>query len=607
MDVHSTEKDEEKKPALTPDSGLASEHMTELDYLRDQKLGTPEGGRRKSPVKKVKKEMVRERRQPIPPIEPELRQLTPQSLSFVREVQPSVRQDMIPEPPMMRKSSRELPPLEVPPLPKYIEDQHKSEKHKGRRRGLIEAAPEMKEPGKKLPPPPKVYNIPKQGSLLRRRDQPAEAPVTSKELHQMQDPLNFLAKYCIINPERLPYYEWVYQAVVTDHVPKYKRSSPSISYRNGVREASSESQLSPHEMNMLHDITIINRGQIPEKVGLSVSEQYLEKICYTLDMLQEKQRKMERKLRKMEFQKIGLMAERAREMFPEVTRVDYEMKAKKGKKGKKKKGVDPEPMQRPLKREEITDEVIVSRLDDKMIHALNKSRDLSHFDLAIDRTMEKLVSLETRLEHIEQEKKVLDLYCMECFFQGRSLENRPLEFKRQQSMLFQKLHPQPDFDIELNEIEGALQQINNNLLTNKELEYLYQILNLPGRRRLNFRLFSIVAALSEKVTQLDPILRKLLNKLDYNALNVKMSRCKELFSLLQDDEIVPNGNALASTLKVELIAGGMTPEHTIYVLNKFNRDGKGLVDFLDFVMYIPLFITIHERIVKDPLREELDL
>lgn len=45
----------------------------------------------------------------------------------------------------------------------------------------------------------------------------------------------------------------------------------------------------------------------------------------------------------------------------------------------------------------------------------------------------------------------------------------------------------------------------------------------------------------------------------------------------------------------------------VQVLNKFNRDGKGLVDFLDFVMYIPLFMTIHERIIKDPLREELDL
>ena len=43
------------------------------------------------------------------------------------------------------------------------------------------------------------------------------------------------------------------------------------------------------------------------------------------------------------------------------------------------------------------------------------------------------------------------------------------------------------------------------------------------------------------------------------------------------------------------------------VLSKFNREGKGFVDFLDFVTYIPLFIDIHKRIIQDPFNDNLDV
>ncbi|RUS83453.1 hypothetical protein EGW08_008769 [Elysia chlorotica] len=99
-------------------------------------------------------------------------------------------------------------------------------------------------------------------------------------------------------------------------------------------------------------------------------------------------------------------------------------------------------------------------------------------------------------------------------------------FRRQQSELYNRLRPQPNFEMNLEEVEDALQQINNHLLTDKEFFFLYNILNLPRREKINFRLFSIIAALSEKVTQLDPVIRKLINNFNYNALDVKMEKCK---------------------------------------------------------------------------------
>ena len=42
-------------------------------------------------------------------------------------------------------------------------------------------------------------------------------------------------------------------------------------------------------------------------------------------------------------------------------------------------------------------------------------------------------------------------------------------------------------------------------------------------------------------------------------------------------------------------------------MEKFTRERKGVVDFLDFLTYVPLFIEIHGRIINDPFSEERDL
>ena len=37
------------------------------------------------------------------------------------------------------------------------------------------------------------------------------------------------------------------------------------------------------------------------------------------------------------------------------------------------------------------------------------------------------------------------------------------------------------------------------------------------------------------------------------------------------------------------------------VLDKFCREKRGVVEFLDFLTYVPLFVEIHEHIKEDPL------
>uniref|UniRef100_A0A1I8GKL1 EF-hand domain-containing protein n=1 Tax=Macrostomum lignano TaxID=282301 RepID=A0A1I8GKL1_9PLAT len=153
-------------------------------------------------------------------------------------------------------------------------------------------------------------------------------------------------------------------------------------------------------------------------------------------------------------------------------------------------------------------------------------------------------------------------------------------------------------------LEQALSEVNGHLISRRELQYVHRLLRLPGHCRLNFRLFSIVAALSEKIVQLEPMLRKLVNKVDFDALDFKIDRCRELFHLLESGGTAPPGCIPIEGLAVELLAGNLKDEHFGSVMRKLTREKKGHIDFLEFLTYVPLFLEIHQRIVADPLSSD---
>ncbi|KAH3876676.1 hypothetical protein DPMN_000524 [Dreissena polymorpha] len=115
---------------------------------------------------------------------------------------------------------------------------------------------------------------------------------------------------------------------------------------------------------------------------------------------------------------------------------------------------------------------------------------------------------------------------MDHYFNEQNCSADPYEFRREQSRLYQKLHP------------GG------------------PVLDLPKRNKTNFRLFNVVAALTEKVTRMDPVIQKLINKVDFNALDIIMEKSKELFQLLKDETQMPVDKAQVDILSVELTAGG---------------------------------------------------
>ncbi|XP_071791742.1 uncharacterized protein [Asterias amurensis] len=141
-------------------------------------------------------------------------------------------------------------------------------------------------------------------------------------------------------------------------------------------------------------------------------------------------------------------------------------------------------------------------------------------------------------------------------------------------------------------------------LTEKEEEYICRILEIANYNILegsDFRVFSLMAALSQKLASIDKWVRNLIKKFDLQMLDWKMYRAKELFEWCVDES---TNRISVPRLLIELRAGGISDEHLEEVKEKFGK--HGMLDLLDFLAYLPLFIMSHEAVVFNPLNNIRD-
>nr|XP_006813794.1 PREDICTED: titin-like [Saccoglossus kowalevskii] len=143
-----------------------------------------------------------------------------------------------------------------------------------------------------------------------------------------------------------------------------------------------------------------------------------------------------------------------------------------------------------------------------------------------------------------------------------------------------------------------------NTLTEMEEEYIYRILEMAEYHitsGTDFRIFAIVAALTQKIARLDNWMKNIINRLDFKMLEMKMFKSKDLFLWNVDQ----NTNTISiEQLMIELKAGGVSEEHQEEVQVKLGHLGR--LDLLDFMTYVPLFIMLHESVVENPLDDSRD-
>ncbi|XP_036365532.1 uncharacterized protein LOC115219818 isoform X2 [Octopus sinensis] len=144
----------------------------------------------------------------------------------------------------------------------------------------------------------------------------------------------------------------------------------------------------------------------------------------------------------------------------------------------------------------------------------------------------------------------------------------------------------------------GLRSINSQLTAPKE-EYLCRIIEMTGysiEDGADFQLFAILAALSNRITSLDDWMKNIVDRFDYQLLDMKTFKCKTLWECNVD----PDTHKISlDQLCVDLKAGGVSLSHEEEVRSKLQH--LNALDLLDFLTYVPLFIMVHNSVVDNPL------
>ncbi|XP_061482307.1 uncharacterized protein LOC133384403 isoform X2 [Rhineura floridana] len=416
--------------------------------------------------------------------------------------------------------------------------------------------------------------------------------------------LDFLTKYCIINPERLSFYERIFLKYCnhedTEEVPRHQKSIDTSNVNFNEM---------PGGFDHLEEIFIQKKAK--ENIDIERNIQMILESGSVSDQLEKMQFKMKRLLERKEYIVNTVQELQDQRMQLQATLIKQLSNTTKQKRKKKRKeGKDTTLLNMNGKEGNLCG-IPSSELSSMSSCVPVKQAAYKNLDLKIKFFWNKYKEITSRLSELSDTKRILEQKNKDAYLEAIVQNSKiPPEERRLQSALYRRLHPNKDLVLDLNDLEEALQDVNKCLVSPKEFSYIFHILELPGQQyRLNLELFCIIAALSEKVTQLDPMIKKLINKLDFEALSIRIEKAKDLWHLLQDDEggkeretnRMSGGSVSIHSLALELAAGGFSLEAINFALQKFNRTKAGVLSFLDFVTYIPLFVEIHEGIVQNPL------
>lgn len=137
-------------------------------------------------------------------------------------------------------------------------------------------------------------------------------------------------------------------------------------------------------------------------------------------------------------------------------------------------------------------------------------------------------------------------------------------------------------------------------MTTKQLEYVLKVLNLDDASQITFRMFAVVSALCERVTSMDSISKHLLEICDLLDIQRKMGLYKAMFYCNVESDRTSNF-IKADSLRIELIAGGLNWKQQEHVMARLHPNVYNEISFLDYLVYVPLFLSMHDNIVDNPL------
>jgi len=169
-----------------------------------------------------------------------------------------------------------------------------------------------------------------------------------------------------------------------------------------------------------------------------------------------------------------------------------------------------------------------------------------------------------------------------------------------------KLEHDIDENITKLQLIDALKVVNSDLITETQIKFCLLALDTvsvaSNNAPFDFRMFCVVAALSERVHAVESMMDGAMGALDFsdeNTLQLKILKARKLFYL--SEGAMASGCMPFDELEHVCLAGhidmGMAEQLVVMV----EDSGRTEVEFLDFLSYLPLFIQASSNIQSNPL------
>merc|ERR1712166_775014 len=167
---------------------------------------------------------------------------------------------------------------------------------------------------------------------------------------------------------------------------------------------------------------------------------------------------------------------------------------------------------------------------------------------------------------------------------------------------------QPGIYLTNEELIMALRRVNNKLIGASEIKYIFYILdflNPDAGDNHDFKAFSAIAALSERVAPMEKFIKGFVDQADFGSLRQKLEGAHHMFLNLFRGEDGIGANELMAIpvddLEYVFLAGGI--QDVPGILKALRDANMDPLTYLDYLAYIPMFIDIHSSVVQNPFNE----
>ena len=121
--------------------------------------------------------------------------------------------------------------------------------------------------------------------------------------------------------------------------------------------------------------------------------------------------------------------------------------------------------------------------------------------------------------------------------------------------------------------------------------------------RVDFKVFCVLAAISEQLVTIHPSMVKMLTKTEPGALRTNLKKAKDWFMhMFMQNDTEKVGTISLDDLELELRAGRADPQVITLVVDTLRLQGLDDISFLDYLTYLPMFAHNHEEVLHNPLR-----